>query len=80
MYARFDKHTLLFVVQTYRGGPPDVHFANSTTDVRYFLGYPLGNTWIYETPFGPMCKDYRTYVRVAGRLLLCQRVGGELSL
>jgi hypothetical protein len=49
-------------------------------DVRYFLGYPLGNTWTYETPYGPMCKDHRTYARVVGRPLLCQRVGGELSL
>jgi hypothetical protein len=68
------------------GGPLDVCFANSTTDVRgttgrtLLLGYPFGNTWMYETPFGPLCKDYRTYARVARRPLLCQRVGDELSL
>jgi hypothetical protein len=67
---------LLSVVRTYRGdhrtyacqivqrmyvGPPDV---------RYFLGYPLGNTWRYETPSGSMCKDHQVYARVAGRPLL----------
>jgi hypothetical protein len=49
-------------------------------DVCYFLGYPLGNTWTYETPYGPMCKDHWRYARVVRRSLLCQRVGGELSL
>jgi hypothetical protein len=49
-------------------------------NIHYFLGYPLGNTWTYETPFGPLCKDHRMYARFAGRPLLCQRVGGELSL
>jgi hypothetical protein len=52
-------------------GPPNI---------RYFLGYPLGNTWTYETPFGPLCKDYQMHARFTGRSLLCQRVGGELSL
>jgi hypothetical protein len=52
-------------------GPPDIH---------YFLEYPLGNTWTYETPSGPMCKDHWTYARVAGCPLLCQKVGGEFSL
>jgi hypothetical protein len=50
------------------------------SDVRYFLGYPLGNTWTYETPSGPMCKDHQTHSRVVGRSLLCPRVGGKLSL
>jgi hypothetical protein len=26
-------------------------------DVRYFLEYPLGNTWTYETHFGPLCNS-----------------------
>jgi hypothetical protein len=77
---------LLSVVRTYDGGPPDVRSANSTPDVRGTIGrtllfeYPLGNTWTYETPFGPMCTDHRTYARVAGRPLLCQGVGGGFSL
>jgi hypothetical protein len=29
--------------------------------VRYFFEYPLDNTWTYETPSGPMYKEYRTY-------------------
>jgi hypothetical protein len=49
-------------------------------DIFYFLEYPLGNTWKYEIPVGPLCKDHWTYARVAGRPLLYQRVGGELSL
>jgi hypothetical protein len=55
-------------------------------DVRGTIGrtllfeYPLNNTWTYETPSGPMYKDHRMYVRVAGHPPLCQRVGGELSL
>jgi hypothetical protein len=49
-------------------------------DVCYFLVYPLANIWTYETPFGPMCIDHRTYARVVGRPLLCQGVGGGFSL
>jgi hypothetical protein len=49
-------------------------------DVRYFLEYPLGNTWTYETPFGPLYNGTKTYARVVGRLLLCQEVGGDLFL
>jgi anaerobic ribonucleoside-triphosphate reductase len=63
-------YTLQIVQWTYMG----------PLDVCYFLGYHLGNTWTYKTFSGPMCKDHRTYARVAGRLLLCQRVGGKLSL
>jgi hypothetical protein len=25
-------------------------------DVLYILEYPLVNTWMYETTFGPLCK------------------------
>jgi hypothetical protein len=57
-YTRSGGCTLLSVVRTYDGGPPDV---------RYFFGYPLNNTWAYETPFGPLCKNHRTYTRVARR-------------
>jgi hypothetical protein len=32
-YARSSRRTLLFVVQMYVGGPPDVRFANRTADV-----------------------------------------------
>ena len=49
-----------------------------TTGFTLLLEYPLDNTWTYETPFGPLCKDHRTYA--TGRPLLYQRVGGELSL
>jgi hypothetical protein len=51
-----------------------------TTGRTLLFEYPLDNTWTYEIPFRPMYKDHRTYARVAGRLLLCQRVGGKLSL
>jgi hypothetical protein len=57
----------VFVARMYAGGPPDIH---------YFLVNPLDNTWMYETPFGPMFKDHRTYARVAERPLLCQGVCG----
>jgi hypothetical protein len=72
MYARGDHQTyaLQIVQRTYMGPP----------DIRYFLGYPLDNTWTYETPSKSMCKDHRTYARVAERPLLCQRVGGKLFL
>jgi hypothetical protein len=85
-YARSSGRTLLSVVRTYDGGPPDVRSVNSTLDVRETTGrtlllvYPLGNTWTYETPFGPMCTDDRTYARVVGRPLLRQGVGGGFSL
>jgi hypothetical protein len=77
---------LLSVVQTYDGGPPDVCSANTTPDVRgttrrtLLFVYSLGNTWTYETPFGPTCTDHRTYARVAGHPLLLQEVGGRFSL
>jgi hypothetical protein len=86
MYARSSGRTLLSVVRTYDGGPPDVCSVNSTLDVRGTTGrtllfeYPLGNTWTYETPFGPMCTDHQTYTRVVGCPLLCQGVGGGFSL
>jgi hypothetical protein len=51
-----------------------------TTGRTLLFEYPLDNTWMYETPSGPMCKDHRTYARVVRRPLLCQRVGGKLSL
>jgi hypothetical protein len=63
-------YALQIVHQTYVGPP----------DVCYFLVYLLGNTWTYETPFGPMCTDHRMYARVAGRPLLCQGVGGGFFL
>jgi hypothetical protein len=40
------------------------------SDVRYFLKYPLVNTWMYETAFGPLGKNHRTYARVDGRPLI----------
>jgi hypothetical protein len=55
----------------------DVH---GTTGRTLLFEYPLDNTWTYETPSGPMYKDHRTYARVVECSLLCQRVGGELSL
>jgi hypothetical protein len=74
------------VVWTYDGGPPDIRSANSIPDIRGTTGrtllfeYPLDNTWTYETSSEPMYKDHRTYAKVAERPLLCQGVGGELSL
>jgi hypothetical protein len=85
MYSRSSGRTLLSVVRTYDGGPPDVRSINSTPDVRGTTGhtilfeYPLGNTWTYETPFKPMCTEHRMYARVVGRPLLCQGVGGIFS-
>jgi hypothetical protein len=67
-------------------GPPDVRSVNSILDVRGTTGrtllfeYPLGNTWMYETPFGPMCTDHQMYPRVFGHPLLCQGVGGRFFL
>jgi hypothetical protein len=43
-------YALQIVHRTYMGPP----------DVCYFLVYPLGNTWTYETPLGPMCTNHRT--------------------
>jgi hypothetical protein len=63
-------YALQIVQWTYMGPP----------DVCYFLGYPLGNTWTYETPFELLCKDHQIFARVAGRPLLYQRVGGKLFL
>jgi hypothetical protein len=87
MYARSSGRTLLFIVQTYEGGTTECMLSQKVQqtyvgplDVCCFLGYPLGNTWMYETPSGPMYKDHRTYARVVELPLLCQRVGGELSL
>ena len=57
MYARFDGCTVLSVVQIYSGGPLDVRSINRTLDVRYFLEYPLDNTWTYEVALGPLCKS-----------------------
>jgi hypothetical protein len=64
-------HTLCRPYQRTYVGPPGV---------RYFLVNPLDNTWTYETPSGPMYKDYWTYTKVTKRPLLCQRVGGGFSL
>jgi hypothetical protein len=77
---------LLSVLRMYDGGPPNVRSANSTLDVRgttrrtLLFVYTLGNTWTYETPFGPMCTNHRTYARVVERPLLYQGVGGGFSL
>jgi hypothetical protein len=35
--------------------PTDVH---GTTRRTLLFEYPLDNTWMYETPFGPMYKDH----------------------
>jgi hypothetical protein len=43
--------------------PVDVR---GTTEHTLLFEYPLDNTWTYETPSGPMCKNQRTYARVAG--------------
>jgi hypothetical protein len=48
MYARSSGRTLLFVVRTYDGGPPDVRFANSTPDIRG----TTGRTLLFGIPFG----------------------------
>jgi hypothetical protein len=40
------------------------------SDVRYFLKYPIVNTWMYEAAFGPLGKNHRTYARVDGRPLI----------
>ena len=62
IYARFGGRTLLFLVQMYEG---DHHMyalqivhgcTRDHTDVRYFLEYPLNNTWTYDTTFGQLCK------------------------
>ena len=49
MYTRSDGCTVLFVVRTYSGGPPDVHSANCTPNVCQSTRHTLlfGNTlWI----------------------------------
>jgi hypothetical protein len=68
--GNYQTYTLQTVLADVRG----------TIEHMLLFEYPLDNTWTYETPFGLMYKDHRTYPRVAGRPLLCQRVGGELSL
>ena len=76
MYARSGGRTLLSVVRTYGQGPLDIRSTNHTSrrtwDHRTYatFEYPLGNTWTYETPFGPLGKDHRTYDRVAKRPLV----------
>jgi hypothetical protein len=57
---------LLSVVRTY-GGDNRTHVVQieqrkymGPLDIRYLLRYPLGNTWTYETPYGPLCKDHQT--------------------
>jgi hypothetical protein len=47
MYTRSGGRTLLSVVRTYGGGPSDVCYANSTTDVCGTTGYTL----LFEIPF-----------------------------
>jgi hypothetical protein len=48
MQARSSGRTLLSVVWTYDGGPPDVRSANSTPDVRGTTGRML----LFGIPFG----------------------------
>jgi hypothetical protein len=55
------EHTLCKSYKRTYVGPPDVC---------YFLEYPLGKARTYKTPFGPLCKNYRTYARVARRPLV----------
>jgi hypothetical protein len=48
MYARSSGRTLLSIVQTYDGGPPDVRSVNSTPDVRG----TTGRTLLFGIPSG----------------------------
>jgi hypothetical protein len=81
MYAWSGGCTLLSVAQTYVGEPPGVRSVDRTSrctwDHRTYatFEYPLDNTWTYETPSGPMCKNQWMYARVAGRLHVRQGVG-----
>jgi hypothetical protein len=45
----------------------DIH---GTTGRTLLFEYPLDNTWMYETLFGPLCKNHWMYVKVTGRLLV----------
>jgi hypothetical protein len=45
----------------------DVH---GTTGCTILFEYPLGNTWMYETLFGPLCRNHQTYAKVAKRPLV----------
>jgi hypothetical protein len=44
-------------------------YAQKYMDVRYFLKYPLGNTWIYKTAFGPLCNSTRHTLELGGHPL-----------
>jgi hypothetical protein len=90
MYVRVGRRTLLSLALDVRkettGRPlPIVHYTlqivhgrtwgDHCTYVRYFLEYPLDNTWTYDLPFGPLCKLYQTYIRAGECPLLFQGVG-----
>jgi hypothetical protein len=76
-YAKSSGRMLLFVVRTYDGDHWMYALQTVLADVHGTTGR---NTWMYKTPSGLMSKDHRMYARVAGRPLLCQKVGGKLSL
>jgi hypothetical protein len=50
------------------------------TNVRYFLEYPLVNTWTYEPAFGLLGKNHRMYASLAERLLLSSPINTYLPL
>jgi hypothetical protein len=45
-------------------------YAQKYTDVWYFLEYPLGNTWTYETAFGPLYNSIGRMLGLGGCPLL----------
>jgi hypothetical protein len=49
-------------------------------DVRYLLKYSLVNTWTYETAFGPLGKNHRTYTPLARRPLLFRPINTTYPL
>jgi hypothetical protein len=59
---------LLSIVRTYWGGNTGSTLYKSyrrtymgPLDIRYFLEYPLVNTWTYEIAFEPLDKNHQKY-------------------
>jgi hypothetical protein len=79
-------HTLLFLVQTYGRGPPNVPFANSITDERendkrtlFFQKDPSLITRSMLHPFTQCTNSTGRMLGLGGRPLLSREVGSTLS-
>jgi hypothetical protein len=82
-FGPLGERTLLSVMRTYRGDHQT--YALQTVqqtyvgplDIRYFLEYPVVNTWMYEAAFGPLENSTGRTLGWLDVRYFCQGVGSN---